>query len=53
MSLGPQPEPPTVAQSPAILLQETADGPMTLQGHTHTHTHACMHAMTPIHTPHT
>lgn len=38
MSLGPWPEPPAVAQSPAILLQETADGPMTLQGRTHTHT---------------
>lgn len=37
MSLGPQPEPPTVAQSPSILLQEAADGPMTLQGHTHRH----------------
>lgn len=46
MSLGPQPEPPTGAQRPATLLQETADGPMTLQGHTHKHAHAATHTQT-------
>lgn len=36
--MGRYPEPPTVGPSPSILLQETADGPMTLQGVTHEHT---------------
>lgn len=36
--MGRYPEPPTVGPSPSILLQETADGPMTLQGVTHKHT---------------
>lgn len=43
--MGRYPEPPTVGPSPSILLQETADGPMTLQGvpHEHTRMHSVPH----------
>lgn len=36
--MGRYPHPPTVGPSPSMLLQETADGPMTLQGVTQKHT---------------